>query len=72
MKDNSFVWIVKNRMAQRHIPNMLELSKASGIGYQTLREHIEEPERMKIHEIRSLHEVLHFSNLELLNLTKGR
>ena len=51
---------------------MLELSKASGIGYQTLREHIEEPERMKIHEIRSLHEVLHFSNLELLNLTKGR
>ena len=71
MKDNSFLWIVKNRMAQKHISNMRELSQESGIGYQTLREHISEPERMKMHEFRALNAVLGFNNREILEIAKG-
>ena len=67
---NNFKWIVKERMIKKHIGTMLELSKTTGLGYQTMRNHIDHPENMKLFEFRALDDILQFDDCEKLTLLK--
>ena len=68
---NDFKWAVKTRMCAKHIPTLWELSKITGIGYQTMRAHLDHPERMKLFEVIALNEALEFEDGDLLNLLRG-
>lgn len=68
---NAFKWIVKKRMLENHIENLLELSNITGLGYQTMRSHIDNPERLKIFELNALDDVLHFEDCEIVGVIRG-
>ena len=64
--------LFKRYMNEADIDNFSELSRRSGIDYQTLNVRIKEnPGTFRIYEIRQLDELLHFSDEDLLLITRG-
>lgn len=60
--------LFKRYMLENDIDTFKELAKETGIDYQTLLDHLARPELFRIYELRALHEVLRFSNEDLLFL----
>lgn len=58
-------------MIDADINNFSELSRQSGIDYQTLNTRIKDPGSFRVYEIKRLHELLHFSDEDLLILIWG-
>ena len=59
------------QMALADIPSYQELAKRTGIECTRLRKHIHNPSMFRLFELKSLDEVLHFSDEDLLTLVKG-
>lgn len=57
--------IFKKYMAIEGIADFKELSKQSGIKYQTLLDHINDPTLFRVFELQSINDVLHFSSEDL-------
>ena len=61
--------IVKQYMVVRGLDNgFKDLAKKSGIKYQTLLDHMDAPELLRVSEIRSINDVLQFSSEDLLKI----
>ena len=60
-------YITKNRIAG----GTKELASLSGINYATLNKRIEHPELFRAYEPKSLDEILHFENEDLLRLIRA-
>lgn len=58
-------------MIEADINNFSELSRQSGIDYQTLNVRIKNPGTFRVYEIRQLDELLHFTDEDLLILLRG-
>ena len=58
-------------MIEADINNFSELSRQSGIDYQTLNVRIKDPGTFRMYEIRKLDELLHFTDEDLLILIRG-
>lgn len=58
-------------MIDADINNFSELSRQSGIDYQTLNVRIKNPGTFRAYEIRQLDELLQFSDEDLLLLVRG-
>lgn len=58
-------------MIEADINNFSELSRQSGIEYQTLNVRIKNPGTFRAYEIRQLDELLHFSDEDLLQIVRG-
>lgn len=58
-------------MIDADINNFSELSRQSGIDYQTLNVRIKDPGTFRVYEIRRLDELLNFSEEDLLALIRG-
>ena len=58
---------VLKRMVDNNIDTFLELAKETGLGYQTMRNHIHKPEELRLFEFRALDGVLRFDDIEKLN-----
>ena len=63
--------LFKQYMNEADIDNFSELSRQSGIDYQTLNVRIKNPGMFRVCEIRRLDKLLHFSDEDLLILTRG-
>jgi hypothetical protein len=68
MKTEEVRFMFKKYMAIEHIETFQKLAKLTGIKYQTLLDHLEEPSLFRKYEIENIHEVLHFSNEDLISL----
>lgn len=64
-------WLLKQYMAQAHIDSMEELAESTGIAKRTLYNRIDNPRTLRIYELVSLDDVLHFTNDDLVRLAKG-
>ena len=64
-------WLLKQYMAQAHIDSMEELAESTGISKRTLYNRIDNPRTLRIYELVSLDDVLHFTNDDLVRLAKG-
>ena len=62
---------VLKRMVDAGIENYLELSKITGLGYQTMRTKLRKPQELRLYELKALDEVLKFDDSEKLNLLRG-
>ena len=60
--------IFKKSMAEHGIADFKQLSKDSGIKYQTLLDHVNEPSLFRVFEIKAINEVLHFSSEDLVSI----
>ena len=58
-------------MIETDISNFSELSRQSGIEYQTLNVRVKNPGTFRVYEIRQLNKLLHFSDEDLMILIKG-
>ena len=58
-------------MIEEDINNFSELSRMSGIDYQTLNVRIKNPGTFRVYEIRQLDELLHFTEEDLLLIIRG-
>ncbi len=58
-------------MIEADISNFSELSRQSGIDYQTLNVRIKNPGTFRVYEIRQLDELLHFTEEDLLLIIRG-
>ena len=67
----SFRDIVKIRMVLNHIDDLKELSRLTGVNYQTLRAKIKKPEQLRLFELMALDSVLHFEDGEILKVARG-
>ncbi len=65
---NDVRWIIKKYMDAKHIGDFKELAKLTGIKYQTLLDHIENPGLFRVFELRNLNDVLQFSSEDLAKL----
>ena len=63
--------LFKRYMVEADINSFLELSKVSGLDYQLLNVRMKQPETFRVYEIRVLHEILHFTEEDLLTLLTG-
>ena len=63
--------LFKRYMNEADIDNFSELSRQSGIDYQTLNVRIKNPGTFRVFEIRQLDELLHFADEDLLLITRG-
>jgi len=68
---NPIKLLFKQYMLPIGLENFTELAKETGIDYQTLLDHIARPELFRQWEIRTLDELLHFSDEDLLKLIRG-
>ena len=64
--------LFRRYMAEAEIDNFSELSRQSGIDYQTLNVRIKNPGTFRVFEIRQLDELLHFSDEDLILITRGK
>lgn len=64
-------WLLKQYMTKQHIESLMELSKRTGIGYQTLNNHIKNVGEFRAFELRQLDEILHFSDEDMLLIIRG-
>ena len=58
-------------MIEADISNFSELSRQSGIEYQTLNTRVKNPGTFRVYELRRLDELLHFGDEDLITLIKG-
>ena len=61
-------WFIKKYMAQNHINNFNELSKATGIKLRTLMRRVSEPSTLLLYEVQALDDALHFTDEDMLRL----
>ena len=72
MANTNMKKLFKRYMNEADIDNFSDLSRQSGIDYQTLNVRIKEnPGTFRLYEIRQLDELLHFSDEDLLLITRG-
>lgn len=64
-------WLLKKYMAAVHIDSLVDLCKQTGIAKRTLYDRINDPQSLKLYEIRALDEVLHFDDEDIVKLTRG-
>lgn len=64
-------WLIKKYMIMAHINSLSELSKMTGIQYQTLQNHLKQVSSFRLFEIRMLDDVLHFSDDDMLKIIRG-
>ena len=64
-------WLIKKYMILAHISSLSELSRMSGIQYQTLQNHLKQVSSFRLWEIRLLDDVLHFSDDDMLKIIRG-
>lgn len=65
-------WLLKRYMVEQHIDSFSALCRRTGIAKRTLYDRIEEPNTMRIYELHALDEVLHFSDEDMIRLTRGQ
>lgn len=70
-KDNSIVKIFKRKMLDHDIEDFKDLSKQSGIKYDTLLDHLKRPGMFRAFDLQALNRVLEFEDSELLLIIKG-
>lgn len=58
-------------MIEADINSFSELSRQTGIDYQTLNVRIKDPGTFRVFEIRKLDELLHFTDEDLILLARG-
>ena len=63
--------LFRRYMNEVDIESFLELSRQSGIDYQTLNSRIKDPGMFRVCELRRLDDILHFSDDDLLILIRG-
>ena len=63
--------VVKIKMLEKEIDNLGELSRLTGMGYQTMRMKLKHPEQLRVYEIQALDEVLSFDDAELIRAIRG-
>ena len=61
-------WIFKKYMDAKHIEDFRALAKLTGIKYQTLLDHINDPGLFRGFEIKELNNVLQFSSEDLVKI----
>lgn len=61
-------WIFKKYMDAKRIEDFKALAKLTGIKYQTLLDHIDDPRLFRAFELRELNNVLQFSSEDLLQI----
>lgn len=71
MKDNRIIKVFKRKMIDHDIQDFKDLSKKSGIKYDTLLDHLKRPEMFRAFDLKALNEVLEFEDSELLLIIKG-
>ncbi len=64
-------WLIKLYMAQNHIDSISELARMSGLSRKLLYDRINDPATFRVYEIKSLDDVLHFSDEDMLFLLRG-
>lgn len=64
-------WLLMRYMAIAHIDSMTELADLTGIARRTLYDRIKEPWTMKVFELKALDDVLHFSDEDIVRLSRG-
>ena len=64
-------WLIKKYMIIAHINSLSELSRMTGIQYQTLQNHLKQVSSFRLFEIRMLDDVLHFSDDDMLKIIRG-
>jgi hypothetical protein len=67
----SFRFMLKRYMLNNYIEDFKELSRQTGINYDTLGVRISKPETLRKFEIKLLDDVLHFSDEDLITLIRG-
>ena len=63
--------LFKRYMIEADIDSFSELSRQSGIDYQTLNVRIKDPGTFRVYELNRLDELLQFSEEDLLLLVRG-
>jgi len=58
-------WLFKEHMTAQHIEDFKELAKLTGIKYQTLLDHLADPDLFRVSELKELKRVLQFSSEDL-------
>ena len=64
-------WVLKRYMVEQHIDSFSELCRRTGIAKRTLYDRIEEPSTMRIYELNALDAVLHFTDEDMIKLSRG-
>lgn len=64
-------WMIKEYMTAAHIISLKDLADDTGIEYRTLMNHINDPGKFRIFELRALDKVLKFRPEDLISLTRG-
>lgn len=64
-------WLVKMRMAEKHIKTFGELSKLTGIKYQTLVAKIKRSNQMRLYELKALAKALGFQPDEIIMILEA-
>ncbi len=67
----SFRFMLKRYMLNNYIEDFKELSRQTGINYDTLGVRISKPETLRKFEIKLLDDALHFSDEDLITLIRG-
>lgn len=65
-------WLLKEYMTKQHIETLSELSRRTGIEYQTLQNHIRDSGKFRVFELEQLDSVLHFSDEDLAKVVRGQ
>lgn len=65
-------WLLRKYMNEQHIKSFIELSKRTGINYQTLNNRMNNIGQLRIYELNALDEILHFSQEDLIKLIRGQ
>lgn len=63
-------WLLKDYMNKQHIESFSELSRRTGIEYQTLNNHIHDIGQFRVFEIEMLDSVLHFKDEDMLKIVR--
>ena len=64
-------WLIKQYMISSRIKSLRELADRTGIQYLRLLRRLDHPENFLMYEIRSLDDVLKFSDEDMLRIIKG-
>lgn len=70
-KKSSIRFLIKRYMLENFIESFTDLSKRTGIKYDTLNDHIKNPEKLRKSEIRLLDGVLHFTDEDLITIIRS-
>lgn len=71
-RKQSFEWLLKEYMARNHIDTMAELASLIGMTRKTLYDRIANPNTLRVFELMSIDEVLHFSDEDMARLGRGQ